>query len=98
MMTNSELHGGNNGRNVNGLRRRGGMASFHLHKVSYARDRFRRRLFLICSSDVARFSGATLVLGRPPLGRGGLDMMSKPSRSRLMVCWLTPRLRERLTH
>lgn len=28
------------------------------------------------------------VLGRPPLGRGGLPTVGKPSRSRLIVCWL----------
>jgi hypothetical protein len=33
---NSELRRGNNGIIINGLRRRGGMASFHVRKVSYA--------------------------------------------------------------
>jgi len=30
---------------------------------------------------------SAVVDGRPPLGREGLDMMSKPPRSRLIVSW-----------
>src|SRR5262245_7064639 len=46
---------------------------------------------LRCLSSISGGLGLrTLPLGRPPLGRGGLEASSKPRRSSLIVHWLTP--------